>query len=220
MNKLITLLLLVFMIGTAPVYAAVNNDKADILYDLGLFKGTENGYELDTEFTRMQATVMLVRFLGAEDEVLNTQYTSVFDDIKNDSWGLQYVMYCYNENITKGTGEKKFSPDTPVSGEQFVTLMLRAIGFSAEPDNAYDIAVTKGMFTSGYVDTLEKKTTFLRDDMVYIAYRALKTMTPDNISLADKLIQKGVFTAEQAEKAGVLISSTENMNEVLDSLYE
>ena len=42
--------------------------KADALSALGLFKGTDLGYELDKPLTRVQALVMLVRLSGNEIE--------------------------------------------------------------------------------------------------------------------------------------------------------
>ena len=49
------------MIGALAYENDDAQNKADILYTLGLFKGTENGYELDKERTRIQALIMLIR---------------------------------------------------------------------------------------------------------------------------------------------------------------
>ncbi|MCK9479613.1 MAG: S-layer homology domain-containing protein [Firmicutes bacterium] len=220
MIKRVVTLILVFIIGASPIFAASNTDKADILYNLGLFKGTDEGYELTATFTRVQAAVMIVRFLGLEDEVLSSNFATVFDDVANDNWGIQYVMYCYDNGITKGTGDREYSPENPISGEEFVTLLLRSIGYLAEPDTAYNIAIAKSMLTSSFVGALKGQTAFLRDDMVYIAYRALKTLTSDGITLADTLMQKGVFTQEQAYQAGLLIGQEDNMNDLLDMIFD
>ena len=44
--------------------------NADVLNTLGLFKGTENGYELDKPLTRMEALIMLIRLSGNELDAL------------------------------------------------------------------------------------------------------------------------------------------------------
>lgn len=219
MNKIIAILLIIFLFCSVSVFAA-NTDIADKLHDLGLFQGTENGYELNATFTRAQAAAMIVRLFGAEEETLKSNDKTVFDDVANDDWGMKYVMYCYNNNITKGTGEKSFSPEDKITGQEFVTLILRSIGYEANPETAYTVAVTKGMLTSSYEQELQTKSDFLRDDMVYIAYRALKTQTSENISLAQKLVNQGVFTQKQGVEAGVIISESGDMNEVIDGLFD
>lgn len=37
-----------------------------MLYNIGLFRGTEKGFELDKPMTRAEAAAMLTRLLGAE----------------------------------------------------------------------------------------------------------------------------------------------------------
>ena len=52
----------------------IYNQSAVKLGDLGLFKGTDNGFELDRRPTRAEAACMLVRFLGKESDVLKETY--------------------------------------------------------------------------------------------------------------------------------------------------
>ena len=53
---------------TVPAFAAEDTACAERLEALGLFRGTEAGYELDRAPTRAEAGVMLVRLLGTEEE--------------------------------------------------------------------------------------------------------------------------------------------------------
>ena len=54
---------------TASAFAANYTNCADSLHEMGLFQGTQNGYDLDRTPTRAEAAVMLVRLLGKEAEV-------------------------------------------------------------------------------------------------------------------------------------------------------
>ncbi|MFD0678077.1 MULTISPECIES: hypothetical protein [unclassified Paenibacillus] len=55
--------------GNAKGASTSTDDKiqmADTLLKLNLFRGTDNGYELEQSFTRAQGAVMLLRLFGLE----------------------------------------------------------------------------------------------------------------------------------------------------------
>lgn len=203
-----------------PVCAAQYQAEADSLNRLGLFLGTENGYELERTFTREEGAVMLVRLLGAEEQVKNTDYVSIFRDVEDGRWSENYVMYCYENNITKGTGADTFDPEAAMPADEFVTLVLRTLGYaSAEPQTAYQSAVEYGLLDSEYVQKLQSAGEFLRDDMVYIAYRSLQTPTKEGEILARVLQRDGVLTEEQAAQFDIY-ENAQNMDDILDSLLD
>lgn len=70
LKRIAVVLVIVLISGIfgQTTYAADNNVEADTLHSLGLFQGTNNGYELDQQVTRAQAAVIMVRLLGAENE--------------------------------------------------------------------------------------------------------------------------------------------------------
>ena len=201
-------------------FAANNTDKADALAALGLFQGTGEGYDLDSPLTRAQSATMLVRLLGAEDEALSAPLYNVFSDVPNEHWAAKYVLYCYENNITKGTSEDTFTPERPVSAEEFTVLTLRLLDYEAEPDTAFETAVDCGLFGTEISRELAAKEAFLRDDMVYIAFRALKTKCADGETLSQKLIDAGVITQKDAEKQGVLDAlEADDIDSVIDGLF-
>ena len=67
---------------TASAFAANYTNCADSLHEMGLFQGTQNGYDLDRTPTRAEAAVMLVRLLGKEAEAKTLTYTAPFTDLK------------------------------------------------------------------------------------------------------------------------------------------
>ena len=81
--------------GLAVTAGAASYDNcADQLKDLGLFQGTEDGYELDRAPTRGEAATMLVRLLGKEAEAKELTYEAPFTDL--DDWQKPYVQYLYD----------------------------------------------------------------------------------------------------------------------------
>lgn len=208
------LLIIMLCVSVTNVSGQANTKQADALYEMGLFLGTDKGYELKSTFTREQAAVMLVRFLGAEKELDSNTYITHFSDVSQDRWSVNYVMYCYENEITKGTGEDTFSPDIPISGSEFVTLLLRSMGYDVDPQQAYQRGVEVNLFSTNYVSVLQSMDDFLRNDAVFISYRALFVATANGNTLSDKLITQGVITKEQVEKNNV-IAEAENMDDIL-----
>ncbi len=216
-SKIVSVILVVSIILITPVFAD-NVEKADTLYELGLFRGTDSGYDLDKTLTREQAVTILVRLLGEEENVLESKFDGKFIDVADNRWSYPYVMYCYENNITKGTGDNTFSPEDEVTAEQFVTLVMRLMGYEdTEPENALEESVYMGMLNTEVVRELDKSANFLRDDMVYVVYRSLMCNISDGTRLADFLAEKGVITEEQAKQFDVYESSGD-INDLLDNL--
>ncbi|MBO5007775.1 MAG: S-layer homology domain-containing protein [Clostridia bacterium] len=174
---------------------------ADTLYDFGLFKGTDKGYELEKSLTREESATILVRLLGEEDKIRTDDFDEVFVDVDKARWSYAYVMYCYKNNITKGTGADTFSPDVQIDANQFITLMMRLLGYSdVEPDTALQKSVEYKLLPQEKIDELTKKKVFTRSDMVQIVYNSLKTQMDDETVFADYLLEKGILTEKEIEQ--------------------
>ena len=82
--------------GAAQVGTIDNNypgdteAQAQMLYDLGLFKGTDKGFALEKSMTRAEASVMLTRLLGAEKTALAGNWKHPFTDVPQ--WADKYVV--------------------------------------------------------------------------------------------------------------------------------
>lgn len=174
---------------------------ADTLYDFGLFKGTDKGYELEKSLTREESATILVRLLGEEEKVAADDFDEVFVDVDKDRWSYAYVMYCYKHNITKGTGTDTFSPDVQIDANQFITLMMRLLGYTeVNPDTALEKSVEYKLLPEEKIDELTKKKVFTRSDMVQIVYNSLKTQMDDETVFADYLLEKGILTEKEIEQ--------------------
>lgn len=167
---------------------------ADVLYNVGLFKGTDNGYELEKSLTREESATILVRLLGKEDYSAE-ENPEVFLDVDKTRWSYPYIMYCYNNNITKGTSNNTFSPEAEIDAEQFVTLLMRLLGYhDITPETALKKSVHYELLSQEMVDSLKENETFIRENMVQIVYNSLKTNMNDGKQFSDYLLEQGVLT--------------------------
>ena len=198
-----------FIVGAALSAAvAVNASAADFtncadaLNQMGLFKGTETGYQLDRAPTRGEAATMLVRLLGKETEALEKNYQTPFTDVQD--WAKPYVGWLYENKLTSGTSETTYSTNSVCTAQMYSTFLLRTLGYSdtaTNPDftydNAIDFAEQKGVIDIGNCD----EDNFLRDHVVAMSYTALaiepKDAKYDN--LLDKLVADGAIDSAKAK---------------------
>lgn len=158
-------------------YASQYTDLADALYAMKLFKGSPSGYNLDRASTRLEGLVMMVRLLGEENAALAYTGDCPFTDVPD--WGKPYAAYGYKKGYVKGTSTQKklFTPNSPMTPEQYVTLVLRSLGYSDADngdfvwDKSPAFAVKKNLFSQAEIDML--KSPFYRDQIVYLSYYAL-----------------------------------------------
>ena len=133
MKKWISLFLAVAMLFalSLPVFAA--KSEAQTLHELGLFKGTGTDaagkpvFDLNRAPTRAEAVTMLVRLLGKEDEALAGDWNTPFIDVAD--WAKPYVGYAYANGLTAGVSQTRFGSESSVTAAQFLTFVLRALGY-------------------------------------------------------------------------------------------
>ena len=172
-------------------YVARNTDKAEALKPLGVFKGTDKGFELERPATRVEAAVMLTRLLGKEEVAIKEKNTHPFIDIPK--WADNYIAYLYKNNLTSGISEKLFGSNNICSPEMYITFILRALNYSdkAQGDFTYseslDFAVKIGLITAKEKEEWARRS-FLRDDLAGVSYDALNTNLKDSTQrLSDKI---------------------------------
>ena len=172
---------------SCPALAANSGEKetaAWSLYELGLLQG--NGvdsegfplFDLDKAPDRAQSVTMLVRLLGAEEEAQAGDWETPFTDLPE--WAEPYIGYAFAKGLTTGRGGERFDPDSPVSATEYLTFVLRALGYSSETDFAWDeawklsdkLGFTKGEYTSN--------TEFLRGDLAWVSWNALEVKPKGN----------------------------------------
>lgn len=203
------LLVLVLFCGMMPGSFAAREEAsaaADTLYQLGLFngKGTDaNGkpiYALDDVPTRHEAVTMLVRLLGKEAEAKAGNWTTPFTDV--DDWAKPYVGYAYANGLTTGTGATTFGGKATITATQYLTFVLRALGYTSgtdfQWDKAWELSDAIGL-TSGEYNA--ETDAFLRSDIALISESALSArLKGSNVMLLRKLYNQK-SAANYASKA-------------------
>jgi hypothetical protein len=177
--------------------------KADTLQKMGLFLGSENGYELDRAPTRLEALIMLIRMMGEEKAAAAWTGTNPFTDLTGWQGGWSYIGYGAEKGYTSGTTATTFSQNDPAGLDVYLTFVLRALGYSdAKGDFVWNrtsqsLAVQIGLMTQEQLDDA-LASGFYRDHVVIISYNALNTSLKDgSMTLGQRLVQAGVITQDQ-----------------------
>jgi len=207
MKKQILSLLLAgtLLTATAPnvgAYTQEQKDAADELYQLGLFYGTDSGYELDRSVSRQEAVAMLVRMSGKENAALSGLYRSDFTDVA--LWAQGYVGYAQAVGLTAGYDATHLGADDTVTAQQYLTFVLRALGYSDISgdftwSDPWPLAQSLGLASSGeFGDDLT------RGDVVLISQRALDVSLKgsaltlrESIALSQQQQESSALTASQ-----------------------
>jgi hypothetical protein len=201
MKKILSLLLaLVLAVGLAVPALAVNTgeaqDAAQLLYNLSLFRGVGTNadgtpqFDLDRAPTRAEAVTILVRLLGAEEEATAKNWSTPFTDVPN--WAKPYVGYAYNRGLTNGVETNRFGATDSVTTAQFLTFVLRALGYSDGTDFVWTSPWTltdKLGITAGDYSAATK--TFYRADAAYVCANALQADRKTGETLLEYLLNAG-----------------------------
>ena len=208
-KKLVPIILLIALcISLIPSNALAYRDftqpeqKAAALKTLNLFQGvSENDFALDRTPTRLEALVMFIRMIGAENDVKNEYRFHSFKDVPQ--WANDYVAYAYYKGYTKGISDSEFGSYDTANAAMYLTFVLRALGYSDTYggdftwNNPFTLSRDAGILTDD-VNT----SSFLRADVVLASWNALFTpMKGGNKALADILIMENVFTQESFDNA-------------------
>lgn len=189
------------------------NALADALFEMGLFQGSGttygSGYDLENPTTRIMGVVMFLRLIGEEQAALSSTAVNPFVD--TPAWCDRYVAYAFEKGYTNGVGESAsgalyFAPDRQISAEEYMTLILRALGYTdsgAAPDFTWDTALSKavswGILSSGEQAMLSQSQ-FLRAQVVYLSYFALNAPMKGGGVLLDRTVSSGGLNRGQLEQ--------------------
>ncbi len=207
MKRLLSLMLAcVLLLSCVPVAFAGEErgqKEAKALYDLDLFKGTGTDkagqpiFELDRAPNRFEAVTMLVRLLGKEEEAKAGKWKTPFTDV--DDWAKPYVGYAYANGLTSGTGKTTYGGTAPVTAAQYLTFVLRALGYDDKAgDFAWDapwtladsIGLTDGSYNA-------QTRAFLRGDTAILSHAALSVrLKGSGQTLKDLIFPKSTMTKE------------------------
>lgn len=210
MKRVVTMIMVFILMSVFTVSSANNGIYADKLSEIGVFKGTGNGYELDRMPSRLEGLIMFVRLLGKEDEALLGSYEHPFEDVP--SWAKGYVGWAYNKGYTSGISDTEFGTGA-IQAKSYLTFILRALGYSDTGGDfswgkAIDFSTSIGLINAEMKNEYESQS-FLRDHVARLSYDALSmTMKGNDKKLYEKLIETGAISEEKmtnilGDKTGV-----------------
>ena len=213
MKKLLSLILtLVLMCSLIPAAHAASDEStqaAQTLYELGLFRGTGTNadgtpiFDLDKTPTRNQAIIMLVRLLGKEEEALAGEWELPFTDVPKNSTAYPYIGYAYANGLTGGTSATTYSGGNPIRANQYITFVLRAMGYVSGEDfqvsTAWEFSDEIGL-TDGTYSAVTK--TFTRGDVAEITFSALTCTSKGSDETLFSMIQKNGAIPENTPYVG------------------
>ena len=183
MKKLLPLLLAVLTalcLGGSALALDVEDpylSSAEALHELGLFQGTGTNadgtpiYDLDKTPSRNQALIMLVRLLGKEAEAKSGTWDIPFTDVSAEM--KPYVGYAYANGLTTGYTAESFRGGQKVSGNQYVSFLLRALGYESGKD--FEVAKATELSDKIGLTAGQSLAGFTRGDVAQLSAAALST---------------------------------------------
>jgi hypothetical protein len=192
----VVIMLMVFTSMGFAENAMRYENEAVMLKDLGLFKGTNNGFELERQPTRAEAGVMLIRMLGKESLAISQDNDHPFDDVPE--WASPYVGYMYENGLTNGISDSEYGSKKFIDSKSYATMLMRVLDYDdGNGDFSWNLALDKAVD----IELIDAETqsrlsddSFLRDDMVHLSYNLLKMDLKDTeIKLVNNLLVQGVI---------------------------
>lgn len=231
MKKLFAILLSAMLLLQIPsVVFAYEEDKAqssaDALNQLGLFNGTDKGYELEKPLTRLEALIMLIRLSGKEIDALypDEELTHPFTDTPDWEDAARYMAYGYQNKLTSGVSDTLFAPNDKASLQMYVTFVLRALGYrDTEAGSVWDNWESWGTI-AGVIDANTDRENFVRGDAVIISKAALNAkICGSDMTLKQRLSEEGVVSPfalsviDAAERTDIDLNS--GLGDIIAKVY-
>ncbi len=229
MKKILAILLTVCLLaGALPAFAydaKTAQSQAEFLAELDLFRGTNNGFELEKPLTRLEALIMLIRLSGNEMAALypDEELSHPFTDAPDWEGAENYMAYGYANKITAGVSETEFAPNAVASKQMYVTFILRALGYTDEQGSVWENWETLGK-QAGILTAETDSDTFLRGDAAILSYTALEARLHNSEqTLKDYLMEQGAIhplSLSIAEvKGGKVITPDSPLSDILGKVY-
>lgn len=146
---LVTAAMLLVMVTTSASAASFADTEGEncetavrVLAGLGIVEGkTEGAYEPDSALTRAEMATIILRTMNMAE---NASGKDIFTDVSSSHWSYANVTAAYDLGIVNGTSAATFEPDTAVTYEQAVKMVVAALGYTVQAEDA-------GGYPSGYL---------------------------------------------------------------------
>lgn len=153
------------------------SEAITMLSDLGVIQGKDDGkYHPEDTITRVEACAMIARLMTGDPNVSQYVGAQSFSDVQKGSWKDSAIGYCYINGIVIGVGGNKFEPDRAITDAEFVTMVVRAMGYeTADMKQNYPFSYMSNAQAVGLLDgtNMVASTDALRGEDAQVIYNAL-----------------------------------------------
>ena len=153
------------------------SEAITMLSDLGVIQGKDDGkYHPEDTITRAEACAMIARLMTGDPKVSQYVGAQSFSDVQKGSWKDSAIGYCYINGIVIGVGNNKFEPDRAITDAEFVTMVVRAMGYeTADMKQNYPFSYMSNAQAVGLLDgtNMVASTDALRGEDAQVIYNAL-----------------------------------------------
>lgn len=186
--------------------------EAQVCRILGILQGADKSgvteEYLSQTPTRLQAYIIALRLKGLYEKAGKFTSRVNFTDASEAGWAVNYLAFAKNtpELGWGGYPDGRFGVNDKISAQAFYKVMLETLGYKQDVDFTYaktlEFADRIGLIEDAAKIAAIK--TFTINDIAVGIYGALNTiMAGTDKRLVDILVDKGVFTAEKVEAAGL-----------------
>ena len=153
------------------------SEAITMLSDLGVIQGKDDGkYHPEDTITRVEACAMIARLMTGDPKASQYVGAQSFSDVQKGSWKDSAIGYCYINGIVIGVGNNKFEPDRAITDAEFVTMVVRAMGYeTADMKQNYPFSYMSNAQAMGLLDGVKMvaNTDALRGEDAQVIYNAL-----------------------------------------------
>ena len=153
------------------------SEAITMLSDLGVIQGKDDGkYHPEDTITRAEACAMIARLMTGDPNVSQYVGAQNFTDVAKGSWKDSAIGYCYINGIVVGVGNNKFEPDRAITDAEFVTMVVRAMGYeTADMKQNYPFSYMSNAQAMGLLDgvNMVANSAALRGEDAQVIYNAL-----------------------------------------------
>lgn len=173
-----------------------NTDKAEALYNAGLFSGKSTSEfvpALEDGATRVEAMVVLAYAFGWD---LSEAGENTFSDVP--AWAADYVALAAEKGVTAGIGNGLFGADQAVTQRQLNAWFYNLLGFEGNAWATPALAEAIGLPSSSDDE-------LLRDELVGTLYEVIteQSKKDSTTTIIEDLVTAGVVAEEVAVAAGL-----------------
>lgn len=235
MRKIIPILLAVIIAAASSVGAFAYLDISDSnvnnavqeLSSFDIINGYDDGtFRPDTSITRAEFSKIIIKACGYD----NNGYSKIssFNDVADSNWAKDYIYIAKSLGIVNGINDTAFSPDSGITYEQAIKMIVAALGYEEDaqnrggyPNGYINVADSLGITSGVFFSNTDKAT---RGDIALMIYNSLNVEYYDiwnNNGVVEKklsditLYEKHELIQEIKESGGISSGATDGTEEAV-----